>query len=104
MEQNLAPGPLVQLEPNIASSVQGDPFQSQTQTQTQPNDGKPRRTRQKWSQEETDDLIKGCGIHGVGNWKKYKAPHLKSLKLTNRILEDPNLKFNNRTSVDLKDR
>src|SRR5690348_7790392 len=31
---------------------------------------KPRRTRSKWSEEETRDLIKGCGIHGVGNWKK----------------------------------
>jgi hypothetical protein len=32
---------------------------------------KPRRSRSKWSEEETRDLIKGCGIHGVGNWKKY---------------------------------
>jgi hypothetical protein len=32
-------------------------------------DGK-RRARQKWTQEETDDLIKGCTIHGVGNWKR----------------------------------
>jgi len=39
----------------------------------QPTEGesKPRRTRSKWSKEETDDLIKGCAIHGVGNWKKY---------------------------------
>lgn len=38
---------------------------------TRHNDGKPRRIRSKWTREETEDLIKGCGIHGVGSWKKY---------------------------------
>jgi hypothetical protein len=35
------------------------------------DDDKVRRPRSKWTQEETDDLIKGCATHGVGNWKKY---------------------------------
>ena len=34
-------------------------------------DGKPRRMRQRWTKEETDDLIKGCATWGVGNWKRY---------------------------------
>lgn len=49
-----------------------------------------RRIRLTWTPEETAALIEGCKIHGVGNWKK--------------ILTDPNLKFNSRTAVDLKDR
>jgi hypothetical protein len=49
-----------------------------------------RRIRLTWTPEETQALIQGCRIHGVGNWKK--------------ILTDPSLKFNSRTAVDLKDR
>ncbi|KAJ2759586.1 hypothetical protein IWQ56_005701, partial [Coemansia nantahalensis] len=49
-----------------------------------------RRLARKWTDEETDNLLQGCSKYGVGAWKK--------------ILDDPNFKFNNRTSVDLKDR
>ncbi|AOW03900.1 hypothetical protein B0I72DRAFT_110549 [Yarrowia lipolytica] len=49
-----------------------------------------RRVRLRWTQEETADLMEGCKVHGVGNWKK--------------ILTDPRFRFNNRTAVDLKDR
>jgi hypothetical protein len=49
-----------------------------------------RRARRKWTDEETQDLIKGCREHGVGNWKK--------------VLDDPRFNFNGRSSVDLKDR
>jgi Myb-like DNA-binding domain len=42
---------------------------------TRHNDGKPRRTRSKWTPEETQDLIKGCSIHGVGSWKKCVQSH-----------------------------
>ncbi|KAF9522625.1 hypothetical protein CPB83DRAFT_864185 [Crepidotus variabilis] len=49
-----------------------------------------KKARKKWSQEETMMLVNGCQIHGVGNWKT--------------ILQDPNLKFHDRTAVDLKDR
>ncbi|KAJ2157284.1 hypothetical protein GGF46_004610 [Coemansia sp. RSA 552] len=49
-----------------------------------------RRAARKWTDEETDNLLWGCGKYGVGAWKK--------------ILDDPSFTFNNRTSVDLKDR
>jgi hypothetical protein len=49
------------------------------------------RPRQKWTEDETQDLLKGAAIHGPGKWKK--------------ILNDKNLKFSKeRTTVDLKDR
>ncbi|KAF9007152.1 hypothetical protein BDQ17DRAFT_261832 [Cyathus striatus] len=53
-------------------------------------DGKEKKPRKKWSQEETQMLVDGCNRHGVGNWKT--------------ILSDPTLKFDNRSPVDLKDR
>ncbi|KAK9462266.1 uncharacterized protein V1516DRAFT_674170 [Lipomyces oligophaga] len=49
-----------------------------------------RKTRTKWTDAETNDLLRGCTIHGVGNWKK--------------ILQDAQFTFNNRSAVDLKDR
>lgn len=48
---------------------------------------KPRR---KWTKQETEDLLQGVALYGVGNWKK--------------ILEDARFSFNARTSIDLKDR
>ncbi|KAJ2557235.1 hypothetical protein EV175_001468, partial [Coemansia sp. RSA 1933] len=49
-----------------------------------------RRAARKWTEEETENLLKGCSKYGVGAWKK--------------ILDDPSFTFNSRTSVDLKDR
>ncbi|KAF8885648.1 hypothetical protein BD779DRAFT_1673605 [Infundibulicybe gibba] len=49
-----------------------------------------KKQRKKWTTEETAMLVEGCRIHGVGSWKT--------------ILSDPNLKFDNRSPVDLKDR
>lgn len=49
-----------------------------------------KKLRKKWTQEETQMLVEGCNKHGVGNWKT--------------ILNDPELKFDNRSPVDLKDR
>jgi hypothetical protein len=69
-----------------------------------------KKPRKKWTLEETQMLVDGCNIvrcplfffpinflahffslkWGVGNWKA--------------ILKDPNLKFDNRSPVDLKDR
>jgi hypothetical protein len=64
--------PLDQLQPlqqTISSPTQeGD---SQNLNATNNDDSKNRRPRSKWTTEETQDLIKGCSIHGVGNWKKY---------------------------------
>ena len=44
----------------------------------------------KWTEQETGDLLQGVARHGVGNWKK--------------ILGDSQFTFDNRSSVDLKDR
>ncbi|KIY47083.1 hypothetical protein FISHEDRAFT_74996 [Fistulina hepatica ATCC 64428] len=49
-----------------------------------------KKPRRRWTDDETQMLVNGCNKHGVGNWKS--------------ILEDPELKFENRTPVDLKDR
>ncbi|RMZ85855.1 hypothetical protein DV737_g465, partial [Chaetothyriales sp. CBS 132003] len=51
---------------------------------------KARRARRPWTEAEAQDLLRGVGKHGVGRWKQ--------------ILEDPSFHFNDRTTVDLKDR
>lgn len=49
------------------------------------------RGRTKWTEEETDQLVKGVAIYGVGRWKN--------------ILEHSEFHFKKgRTSIDLKDR
>ncbi|QSZ31062.1 hypothetical protein DSL72_000623 [Monilinia vaccinii-corymbosi] len=48
------------------------------------------KTRNKWSEEETNNLLLGVHKYGVGKWSD--------------ILEDPSFTFNNRSGVDLKDR
>ncbi|KAK5072083.1 hypothetical protein LTR64_004139 [Lithohypha guttulata] len=53
-------------------------------------DTKVRRTRRKWSEPETSDLLAGVKKHGFGKWKQ--------------ILNDPAYTFVDRTSIDLKDR
>lgn len=51
---------------------------------------KAAKPRRKWSEEETNDLLRGVGKHGVGKWTS--------------ILEDPEFRFNERSAGDLKDR
>ena len=48
------------------------------------------RQRRKWSDEETKNLLRGVTKYGIGRWKE--------------ILLDPDLAFNGRIAVDLKDR
>lgn len=48
------------------------------------------QARNKWTEEETKQLLLGVKKHGIGNWK--------------RILEDKEFKFNNRKAVHIKDR
>jgi hypothetical protein len=48
------------------------------------------RTRKKWTDEETNNLLLGVAKHGVGNWKE--------------ILNDQTFFFNARSAADLKDR
>ncbi|KAH7911866.1 hypothetical protein BJ138DRAFT_1084798 [Hygrophoropsis aurantiaca] len=49
-----------------------------------------KKQRKKWTEEETQMLVKGCNKHGVGNWKA--------------ILKDTAFQFDSRSPVDLKDR
>jgi hypothetical protein len=51
---------------------------------------KPRKMPQKWTDDETQDLLQGVEKHGFGKWKS--------------ILDDGAFSFENRTAVDLKDR
>lgn len=51
---------------------------------------KKRRKPKFWTEEETEQLIQGVRKHGIGKWKQ--------------ILEDPDLQFDGRSCVDLKDR
>ena len=51
---------------------------------------KPQRTWKKWSDEETQQLLKGVAKHGAGKWKE--------------ICADPELRFRDRRPMDLKDR
>ena len=48
------------------------------------------RTRKKWTDEETNNLLLGVAKHGVGSWKE--------------ILNDQAFSFNSRSAADLKDR
>ncbi|KAJ4357254.1 uncharacterized protein N0V89_001829 [Didymosphaeria variabile] len=59
-------------------------------TSTTPTATKELRKRNKWSEQETKDLLVGVSRFGIGSWKK--------------ILQCPDFTFNQRTAVDLKDR
>ncbi|KAI1910794.1 hypothetical protein LOZ39_003455 [Ophidiomyces ophidiicola] len=51
---------------------------------------KPKKKLRKWTEQETHDLLSGVVRCGVGHWTA--------------ILSQPDLKFNNRTAMNLKDR
>ncbi|KAF2240399.1 hypothetical protein BU26DRAFT_498002 [Trematosphaeria pertusa] len=57
---------------------------------TEPSKAKELKRRNKWSEQETKDLLVGVSRFGIGNWKK--------------ILQCSDFNFNHRTAVDLKDR
>lgn len=59
-------------------------------TNTGPQKRRVTRTRKKWTEEETGNLLRGVAKYGVGNWKE--------------ILEDSSFIFNARSAIDLKDR
>lgn len=52
--------------------------------------GRPRKKLRKWTEEETNDLLRGVVKCGIGNWTT--------------ILAQPELKFNKRSAANLKDR
>ncbi|KIV89169.1 hypothetical protein PV10_08760 [Exophiala mesophila] len=82
---HLSPGPVG------PSSRAGSPMSTENSTQLSiSRDGKTRRARRKWSEQETQDLLAGVHKYGAGRWKQ--------------ILEDPAFNFCERSSVDLKDR
>ncbi|KAK2757333.1 hypothetical protein FQN54_004847 [Arachnomyces sp. PD_36] len=51
---------------------------------------RPRKKLRKWTDEETNDLLRGVVKCGIGNWTT--------------ILSQPELNFNNRSAANLKDR
>ena len=61
-----------------------------TEPKQKETNSKSRRTPKRWTEEETDQLMRGVRKHGIGKWKQ--------------ILADPDLQFDRRSSVDLKDR
>jgi hypothetical protein len=52
--------------------------------------GRSRKKLRKWTEQETNDLLRGVVKCGIGNWTA--------------ILSQPELKFNKRTAANLKDR
>ncbi|KAF2235343.1 hypothetical protein EV356DRAFT_566491 [Viridothelium virens] len=62
------------------------------QEQTSPEERQARQPRKKnkWTKEETTDLLKGVAKFGMGNWKA--------------ILSHEDYSFNGRSAIDLKDR
>jgi hypothetical protein len=72
---------------SAVSNSAGDASNGPTE---KPSKRENRRPRRKWGEQETDHLLKGVAIYGVGSWKK--------------ILEHPGFSFNARSSIDLKDR
>lgn len=48
------------------------------------------KSRNKWTEDESNDLLRGVQKHGIGKWKV--------------ILEDAEFSFNGRNAVDIKDR
>lgn len=98
----ITPSGLLDVEPTSpvqeSSSTKGRAAPKKQEASTSsPTEVKPKarrkclRGRLKWTDSETQDLLKGVGMYGVGKWKK--------------ILTDPAYSFHpDRTMVDLKDR
>ena len=74
----------------IASSASFQDTDMQTVEPATSKEPKARRARRKWTAAETDDLMAGVRKLGVGKWKQ--------------ILDDTTYRFDDRNSVDLKDR
>ncbi|CAK3774719.1 telomere-associated 1 [Lecanosticta acicola] len=80
----------------VPQAASAETSSSATATATATATGESAKTRQKrtgrnkWSDEETEYLLKGCSRFGVGSWTK--------------ILNCSDYEFSNRTALDLKDR
>ncbi|KAK3217605.1 hypothetical protein GRF29_1g3641102 [Pseudopithomyces chartarum] len=73
----------------LASGPIGDK-ENRSGTNAAPGKTKELKKRNKWSDEETKDLLVGVSKFGIGSWKK--------------ILQCPDYTFHHRSAVDLKDR
>jgi hypothetical protein len=86
---NATPAMAKELDDNTKLENSPDTVDGRKSTEGQ-NHKKAGKTRKKWTEEETNNLLLGVYKHGVGRWTD--------------ILEDPSFWFNNRSGVDLKDR
>ena len=73
--------------PSLTAS---EPVTSEPRTTEDKTSDKRIVQRNKWTEQETEDLLRGVAKFGIGSWKK--------------ILMSPDFNFNKRTAVDLKDR
>ncbi|KAF2642925.1 hypothetical protein P280DRAFT_240759 [Massarina eburnea CBS 473.64] len=85
-------GEQIASKPGAASTSDKDNSSQAVKEVTTPKVDKSKETRKrnKWSEQETKDLLVGVSRFGIGNWKK--------------ILQCSDFTFNQRTAVDLKDR
>ncbi|EPE24308.1 Homeo [Glarea lozoyensis ATCC 20868] len=72
-------------KPVVPADLEGLPAENKA-----PKKKKEPRTRKRWTDEETNNLLLGVKKHGLGCWTD--------------ILEDPAFSFNRRSAADLKDR
>ena len=86
---NTVPTTTKELEDNTKSE---DPTSKRSgkKSASNKNQKKEFKTRRRWTEEETNNLLLGVSKYGVGRWME--------------ILEDRNFTFNGRSGVDLKDR
>ncbi|KAJ5557862.1 hypothetical protein N7513_003448 [Penicillium frequentans] len=68
---------------DITSTLASEPLSPKTR-------GRSRKNLRKWTEEETNDLLRGVVKCGIGNWTA--------------VLAQPELNFNKRTASNLKDR
>ena len=80
--------PLAPMADPVAPRIEQDIASSEPKT-VEPK-SKKRRSPKWWTEDETEQLMLGVRKHGIGKWKQ--------------ILADPNLHFDGRSCVDLKDR
>ncbi|KAK7752486.1 hypothetical protein SLS62_005454 [Diatrype stigma] len=89
---NITKSPEIQNGPEDSNSHRPAPSPSPEADKTPTGKAKRRaaKPRRKWSEEETNHLLKGVSKHGVGRWTD--------------ILADKEYNFNERSAGDLKDR
>lgn len=87
---NIVPPKLKELRDNSNVEDSATGASKVQKADTKVKNRKDVKARKKWTEHETNNLLLGVHKHGVGRWVD--------------ILEDANFSFNERSSVDLKDR